>query len=113
MNITITGRHLTVTQDLHEYAEKKFLKFEKYFHKTFDVDIVFSLEKVDRIVEANLLCDGTKFHGKEKAETFFSSIDLLIDKLDKQIVKSKEKHTEHKGTRNEILDSELDSEIDE
>ena len=108
MNITITGRHLTVTQDLQEYAEKKFAKFEKYFHKTFEVSVIFSLEKKDRIVEANLICDGMKFHGSEKSETFFSSIDVLIDKLDKQIVKNKERHSEHKGARNEILDSEID-----
>ena len=107
MSITITGRHLTVTQDLQEYVEKKFSKFEKYFHKTFDANVVFSLEKVDRIVEANVTCDGATFHGKEKAETFFSAIDLLADKLDKQIVKNKEKHSEHKGVRNEIPDSEI------
>jgi putative sigma-54 modulation protein len=107
MSITITGRHLTVTQELQEYAEKKFSRFQKYFHKTFEASLVFSSEKKDRIVEANLICDGAKFHGSEKSETFFSSIDLLIDKLDKQIVKYKEKHSEHKGIRNEIPDSEI------
>ena len=107
MNITISGKHLTVTQELQEYAKKKFSKFEKYFHKAFEVSIILSLEKKDRIVEANLICDGTKFHGSEKSETFFSSIDLLIDKLDKQIIKDKKKHSEHKGMRNEIPDSEL------
>ena len=108
MNITITGRHLTVDQDVKEYAEKKFAKFEKYFHKTFDANVVFSLEKVAKVVEAHLTCDGIKFHGSEKSETFFASIDLLLDKLDKQIVKYKEKHSEHKGIRNEISDSETD-----
>jgi len=108
MNITITGRHLTVTQDLQEYAEKKFSRLEKYSHKTFEVSAVFCLEKKDRIVEAHVTCDGSKFHGSEKSETFFSSIDLLVDKLDKQLVKNKEKHSEHKGLRNEISDSEAE-----
>ena len=108
MNITITGRHLDVTKDLQEYAEKKFSRLEKYSHRTFEASVVFSLEKKDRIVEANVICDGAKFHGSEKSETFFASIDLLVDKLDKQLVKNKEKHSEHKGIRNEIPDSEIE-----
>jgi|GEM_PF-90952 len=99
MNITITGRHLTVTETLQEYAERKIEKLEQYFQQLIDAHVILYLEKLDRGAEVVINGDGIQFHGREKAETFFSAIDLLVDKMEKQIVKYKEKHQMHKGAR--------------
>lgn len=97
MNITITGRHINVSDRLKEYAEKKVQKVETYFDQLIDAHVILYIEKLDHVSEVIINGDGIQFHGKEKAENLYSSIDTLINKLEKQIVKYKEKHSMHKG----------------
>lgn len=97
MNITFTGRHVEVTPAIKNYAEKKIEKFEKHFHQLFDVNVIMSVEKLDHIVELLINGDRVQFYAFEKSGDLYSSIDLLIDKMEKQIVKFKEKHTGHKA----------------
>ncbi len=96
MKISMTGRHLEVTPSLREYAEKRISRLEKYFHQLIDIGVIMSVEKLDHVVELLVNGDGVQFHAIEKAGDMYSSIDLLVDKMEKQIVKFKEKHTGHK-----------------
>lgn len=98
MNIAITGRHLEITQSLREYALKKIEKLEKYFHQLIDAHIIMYIEKVDHVVEILINGDGVRFHAVEKAGDMYSSIDLLYDKIEKQVIKYKDKHSGHKAT---------------
>jgi putative sigma-54 modulation protein len=97
MNITVTGRHLTIPEKLREYAEKKIKKLEQYFDQFIDAHIILTSEKLDHISEVVMNGDGIQFHGREKAADFYSSIDLLSEKMEKQIRRYKEKHQMHKG----------------
>ena len=97
MNITVTGRHLNVSDNLRDYAEKKIKKLEKYFNQLIDAHVILSSEKLDRISEVVINGDGIQFHGKEKAADLHSAIDLLFEKMEKQIRRYKEKHQAHKG----------------
>lgn len=97
MNITITGRHFEVTPSLRDYAEKKIKKVEKYFHQLIDSHVVMYIEKLNHVVELTINGDGAQFYGMEKAGDMYSSVDLLLDKIEKQIVKYKEKHSGHKA----------------
>jgi putative sigma-54 modulation protein len=101
MNITITGRHMNVGTNLQNYAEKKIKKLENYFNQLIDAHIILYVEKLDHGAEVIINGDGVQFHGREKADTAFSAIDLLFEKMEKQIIKYKEKHSSHKGDRNE------------
>ncbi len=96
MKINITARKLEVSKNLREYAEKKFSRLEKYFHQLIDAHIIFSIDKLDHIAEVTVNGDGVQFYGIEKSGDMYSSVDLLIDKLEKQVVKYKEKHSSHK-----------------
>jgi putative sigma-54 modulation protein len=96
MKITLTGRHVEVTASLRDYAEKKVAKFEKYFHQLIDSYMILSVEKLDHVVELLINGDGVQFYAVEKSGDMYSSIDLLVDKMEKQVVKYKEKHTGHK-----------------
>jgi putative sigma-54 modulation protein len=96
MKITITGRHFEVSQDLSQYAEKKFAKLEKFFHKLIDIEVIMYMEKHNHIIEVVINGDGMKFFGTEKASDMYSSVDLVMKSLEKQVVKHKEKHTSHK-----------------
>jgi putative sigma-54 modulation protein len=96
MKITIIGRHFEVSEDLSKYAEKKLAKLEKFFHKLIDIEVIMYLEKHNHVIEAVINGDGMKFFGTEKASDMYSSVDLLIKSMEKQVVKHKEKHTGHK-----------------
>ncbi len=97
MNITVTGRHLNTSDSLKDYAEKKFSKLEKYFNQLIDAHLIFYVEKQDHGCEAVINGDGIQFHGREKAADLYSAVDLLWDKMEKQIVRYKERHQTHKG----------------
>jgi putative sigma-54 modulation protein len=97
MKITITGRHFEVSEDLSKYAEKKLAKLEKFFHKLIDIEVIMYMEKHNHIIEAVINGDGTKFFGTEKASDMYSSVDLLMKSMEKQVVKHKEKHSGHKA----------------
>jgi len=99
MKINITGRHIAISDSTRDFAEKKIKKIEKYFNQIIDVHLIISVEKLDHTVEALINGDGVQFHGREKAGDTYSSIDLLIDKMEKQIVKYKEKISHHKGAK--------------
>ncbi len=96
MKINITARKLEVSKNLREYAEKKFSRLEKYFNQLIDAHIIFSIDKLDHIAEIVVNGDGVQFYGIEKSGDMYSSVDLLIDKIEKQVVKYKEKHSSHK-----------------
>jgi putative sigma-54 modulation protein len=98
MNVTITGRHLEITPSLREYAEKKIQKLERYFHQFIDAHVIMYVNKIDHVSEITINGDGIRFHGTEKAADMYSSIDLLMEKMEKQVVKHKEKHSGHKAT---------------
>jgi putative sigma-54 modulation protein len=97
MNITVTGRHLTVSDNLREYAEKKIIKLERHFNQMIDAHVILAVEKLEHISEVVMNGDGVQFHGKEKAADLYSAIDLLFEKMEKQIRRYKEKHQMHKG----------------
>lgn len=103
MNIIVTGRRITVADGIREYAEKKFEKLGGYFNQVVGIHVILHLEKLDRGVEIIISGDGVQFHGSEKGETFFAAIDLLVEKMDKQIVRYKNKSNAHKGAKNDFL----------
>ncbi len=97
MNISVTGRRMNVSDNLRAYAEKKIKKLNRYFNQLIDAHVIISVEKLDHICEVVINGDGIQFHGREKAADLFSAIDLLHEKMEKQIRRYKEKHQMHKG----------------
>ena len=97
MKIKITGRHISVSEKLKEYAEKRISKIEKYFQQIIDIQLIFYIEKLDHIAELLINGDSVQFHAREKAADLFSAVDLLIDKMEKQIVRFKERTQSKKG----------------
>ena len=105
MNIIVTGRRLTVADGIREYAEKKINKLEVYFNQTVNARVILSLEKIDRSAEIIINGDGAQFYGKESGETFFAAIDMLVEKMDGQIVRYKNKNQPRKWPRDGMLSS--------
>ncbi len=101
MNITITGRHVNVSDRLQDYAKKKISKLEKFFNQLIDARIILYVEKLDHAAEVIINGDGVQFYGREKAGNHYSAIDLLFEKMEKQVTRYKEKHSAHKGPQKE------------
>jgi len=95
MQINITGQHLKVTESLKEYVEKKFEKLTRHFDHVINIHVVLSVEKHEHHAEASLQVSGNKIFATAANEGMYAAIDNLVDKLDRQIVKHKEKLKDH------------------
>jgi len=92
----LTGRHLNLSERLTNHTEEKTTKLEKYFQKLRKAQVIFSKEKNDYEAELIIQGDGVQFYGKEKAADFFPAIDLVVSKVENQIIRYKEKKSSHK-----------------
>jgi putative sigma-54 modulation protein len=91
MNIQITARNIDITDAIRDYAEKKVSKLERYFDHITDASVLLEVQKNVHIVEILLSGNGLFMKGLEKSEDLYASIDLASDKIEKQLVKYKEK----------------------
>ena len=97
MKINMTGRHIDISDALRDYAEKKISKLEKYFQQLIDTHLILYVEKLDHTAELIMNGDSVQFHAREKAADLYSAIDLLVDKMDVQVSKYKERIQARKG----------------
>lgn len=91
MQITFTGHRIEVTSSLKHFTEEKFQKLEHHFEKLTSIHVVFDVEKLRQIAEATILISKGEVHASAESENMYTAIDLLVDKLDKQLMKHKEK----------------------
>jgi putative sigma-54 modulation protein len=93
LEINITGRHVTLTKAIKQYAVKKLKKIEDYFDfkEHGELHIILEVQKYRQLAEANLTSKGHKFSAKVETKDLYSSIDMIEDKLLSQIKKLKDK----------------------
>lgn len=91
MQINLTGHHVEVTDALHDYVHTKFAKLERHFEHINNVHVVLNVEKLNQIAEATVHLNGGEVHAASQNQDMYAAIDLLIDKLDRQVIKHKEK----------------------
>lgn len=89
MNINVRGKHIEVTDALREYVEKRVGKLEKYFDNLEDIQVTLLVEKDRHRVEVTAPISGMILRGEEETTDMYSSIDLVVEKLEKQINKYK------------------------
>ncbi|MBS7326970.1 MAG: ribosome-associated translation inhibitor RaiA [Thiopseudomonas sp.] len=91
MQITITGHQLEVTDALREYINTKFDRLARHSDKITSIRVTLSVEKINQTVDASILIAGGEVNAQAEHEDMYAAIDLLIDKLDRQLLKHKEK----------------------
>ena len=96
MQLNLTGHRLDVTPALRAFTEEKFEKLERHFDNITSINVVFDVEKQRQIVEATILIAKGELHASSESEDMYTSIDLLIDKLNRQLMKHKEKILHHR-----------------
>ena len=98
MQISVTGHHIDVTQPLKSYVDSKFERLERHFDSVTNVHVILSVEKLRQKAEATLHINGASVFADSVHEDMYAAIDGLIDKLDRQVLKHKEKKTSRRNT---------------
>ena len=97
MQINIDGHHVELTDSMQEYIRSKMTRIERHFDQVVDVHVVLSVEKQRQMAEATIHVAGNNLHAHSESEDMYAAIDALLDKLDRQVKKHKEKLTDHRA----------------
>jgi putative sigma-54 modulation protein len=95
MNLNLTGLHIEVTPALREQVTSKLDRVIRHFDHVISTHVILSVDKLEQKAEVTLHVKGKDFFADATHEDMYAAIDLLADKLDRQIVKHKEKVTSH------------------
>jgi putative sigma-54 modulation protein len=95
MNLTICGRHLDVTPAIREYVVNKLARVLRHFDHVIDTQVMLSVEPLRHTAEVTMRLRGKDIHCEAQDENLYAAIDLLADKLDRQVIKHKDKVQKH------------------
>jgi putative sigma-54 modulation protein len=100
MNLKISGHHLELTPALREYVENKLERIKRHFDNVIDVTVILAVDSLTekekrQRAEINLHLRGKDLHVESEAQDMYAAIDLLMDKLDRQVLKHKSKIQDH------------------
>lgn len=107
MNLKLTGNHVEITDAMRDYVTSKISKIKRHFDHVIDVSVILSAEKLKQKAEANVHIRGKDIFVEADSEDMYASIDSLVDKLDRQILKHKEKNLERRN-HGALKDQELE-----
>ncbi len=106
MQINLTGHHIDITDALKSYVDSKFERLARHFDHVINAHVVLSVEKLAQKAEATLYINGGKVFADSVHEDMYAAIDTLIDKLDRQVLRYKEKKSSHRGPVAKIAEAE-------
>jgi putative sigma-54 modulation protein len=95
MQLSVTGHHIDITDSLRRYVGTKLAKIERHFDHMTDIHCVLTVEKLQHKAEATIHVGGGTIHAEQTEPNMYAAIDILVDKLDRQVKKHKEKLTDH------------------
>jgi len=91
MNLNLTGHHLAITPAIRQYVITKLDRVTRHFDHVIDVNVVLSVDKLRQQITANLHIRGKEIHAECVEADMYAAIDALADKLDRQVLRYKEK----------------------
>lgn len=97
MNLNLTGHHLEITPAIRDYVTAKLERVNRHFDHVIDVSVVLSVEKLRQKAEANVHLSGKNIFVESEDADLYAAIDSLVDKLDRQILRHKEKFSERRN----------------
>jgi putative sigma-54 modulation protein len=96
MNLNLTGHQLPITPAIREYVASKLQRITHHFDNVIDVNVIMSVEKLKQKIEATVHVRGKDIFCESSADDMYAAIDGLVDKLDRTIIKHKEKTLAHR-----------------
>jgi len=97
MQISVTFKNIDPSDHLKTYVQEKLNRFDRFLDNPAEANVVLLVEKFRHIAEISISGDRLNINGKDETNDMYSAIDLVIDKLDKQIKKNKEKSREYRN----------------
>lgn len=104
MQPQITGRKVEITEAIKQYIFTKFEKLERHFDQITSAHFILGIENVTHMAEARILIPGHEVFVQNSDENMYAAIDILVDKLDRQIIKFKDKMKDHKNAPHHQID---------
>ena len=100
MNLTIRGHHLELTPAIREYVQSKLERIKRHFDHVIDIAVILTVDRLPekekrQKAEINLRVRGKDIHVESIAHDLYAAIDVLVDKLDRQVIKYKSKTQDH------------------
>jgi len=93
MNINLTGRHLEITPAIREHVTAKLGKIKRHFDNLIDINVILSVDKLKQKAEATVHMSGKTVFAETDDTNLYVAIDNLVDLLDRQIIKHKDKNS--------------------
>ncbi|WP_049723618.1 ribosome hibernation-promoting factor, HPF/YfiA family [Gilvimarinus polysaccharolyticus] len=96
MQVTISGHHVDVTEAIHQHIESKLERLTHHNDLITTINVTVSVEKQAQKAEANIHVNGKDIFAEAEADDLYTAIDAMTDKLDRQLIKHKEKLRSHR-----------------
>jgi len=96
MQVSLSGHHVEITDSMRNYVNEKVERLDRHFDQALDIHIVLTVEKLRHKAEATLHVSGGNLHADDVQADMYAAIDGLVDKLDRQGIKHKEKVKSHR-----------------
>ena len=97
MNLTIHGNHIDVSPALRNHIAVKLAKIDHHFDRVIDASVQLTVEKIRQRAEITLRVRGGNIHVESVEDDMYAAIDTLVDKLDRQVVRHKNRIQDHHG----------------
>jgi ribosome hibernation promoting factor len=95
MNLSVSGHHVDITPAIRLYVTGKMQRINRHFDHVIDIDVILTVEKLKQKAEVNVHVRGKNIHCECDDGDMYAAIDVLVDKLDRQIIKHKRKLQDH------------------
>lgn len=102
MQLSISGHQLEITESLHNHISDRVEKIVRHFDHVTKTNVVLHVEKTRHIAEATVNTKGAMIHASSESDNMYTSIDAMAHKLDRQVIKHKEKLTNHHRNEDSI-----------
>lgn len=97
MQIQLTGRHVDLTDDVRDYINDKANKLPRFYDRIHEIEVILDHESEQFTAEMIVRADRKQtFVARETGTDTFALIDVVVDRLERQLVKYKEKNRNHK-----------------
>jgi len=95
MNVQVSGHHVEVTQPIRDYVLSKLERVQRHFDQVIEINVILSVQKLRQKAEISVHMPGKDIHVESDDADMYAAIDLMMDKLDRQIIKHKQKAYAH------------------
>jgi putative sigma-54 modulation protein len=96
MQITVSGHHVDITDSLRNYVVTRLDRLERHFDKITHINVILTVEKLRQKAESTVHISGGEIYAEAESDDMYAAIYQLTDKLDRQLIKQKEKSNDKK-----------------